>query len=343
MRKADFRPEGRITAIGSMPHTDPQEACRIVLRYLPEIPAWPQLPRRSPLEQMHLQFSEGFPGAIIRDGNLIILRNLFEEQVPEFLEEEREIGVSPQHAAGLFSFLSSSFPSFPLALKGQMTGPLTFCLAAKDEKGRSIICDEEMAEAAVRLLRGKARWQERKLSEAISKEIIIFLDEPSLSSLGSPFAPAVPDERIRAMLEGVLSALSPYTLKGIHCCGNADWELLLSLPLDILSFDAYNFSDSLLFHKRKLCEFVRRGGILAWGIVPTDEERLEREGEEELERRLWDEMRSLASEGLGVEEIFARSLLTPSCGLGYLSCEGALRALELLSGLSRRMRRKFAF
>ena len=342
MRKADFRPEGRITAIGSMPYSEPGEACRIVFQYLPDIPAWPQLPLRSPLEQMHLQFSEGFPGAIVKDGDLIILRNLFEEQVPEFFEEEREIGISPEYAAGFFAFLSSSFPSPPLALKGQMTGPLTFCLAAKDEKGRSIICDEEMTEAAVRLLRGKARWQERKLSEAISREVIIFLDEPSLSSLGSPFAPAVSDEKLRAMLEGVLSALSPYTLKGIHCCGNADWELLLSLPLDILIFDAYNFSDSLLFHKRRLCDFLRRGGILAWGIVPTDEESLRRESEEELERRLWEEMRRLASGELGVEEIFERSLLTPSCGLGYLSSEGALRALELLCRLSQRLRRKFA-
>ena len=35
------------TAIGSMPHTDPAEACSQVSRYLKDIPAWPQLPRRS--------------------------------------------------------------------------------------------------------------------------------------------------------------------------------------------------------------------------------------------------------------------------------------------------------
>jgi len=53
------------TAIGSMPHTEPEEACSIVMKYLPAIPAWPQLPKRSPKENMCIQFSEGFPGIVI--------------------------------------------------------------------------------------------------------------------------------------------------------------------------------------------------------------------------------------------------------------------------------------
>ena len=54
------------TAIGSMPHTNPDEACSIVMKYLSDIPAWPQLPRRSPEENMVIQFSEGFPGVIVK-------------------------------------------------------------------------------------------------------------------------------------------------------------------------------------------------------------------------------------------------------------------------------------
>ena len=58
------------TAIGSMPHMDSNEACSIIMKYLPDIPVWPQLPRRSPKENMIIQFSEGFPGVVI-DGDKI--------------------------------------------------------------------------------------------------------------------------------------------------------------------------------------------------------------------------------------------------------------------------------
>jgi hypothetical protein len=54
------------TAIGSMPHTNPDEACSIIMKYLPDIPFWPQLPGRSPRENMIIQFSEGFPGVVIK-------------------------------------------------------------------------------------------------------------------------------------------------------------------------------------------------------------------------------------------------------------------------------------
>ena len=53
------------TMIGSMPHRDPDRACADVTRYLKDIPAWPQLPERSFLENMYVQYSEGFPGIVV--------------------------------------------------------------------------------------------------------------------------------------------------------------------------------------------------------------------------------------------------------------------------------------
>ena len=59
------------TAIGSMPHVNPDEACAMVMKYLPDIPAWPQLSKRSPRENMVVQFSEGFPGIFIKGTKFI--------------------------------------------------------------------------------------------------------------------------------------------------------------------------------------------------------------------------------------------------------------------------------
>ena len=63
------------TIIGTMPHTDPSEACSQITHYLKDIPAWPQLTKRSSLENMYIQFSQGFPGVVIKEDSIYIDRS----------------------------------------------------------------------------------------------------------------------------------------------------------------------------------------------------------------------------------------------------------------------------
>ncbi len=69
-----FEPEFLPMNIGSLPHTDPEEACNLILRHFPEVSAWPQLPRRSFLENMYVQFSEGFPGVVLERERMYVDR-----------------------------------------------------------------------------------------------------------------------------------------------------------------------------------------------------------------------------------------------------------------------------
>ena len=73
MSSDKFTPNGLASGIGSLPHTDPNEACRLVWDLLPDIPFWPQLPKRSPLENMYYQYAENMPGLVIKkDGGFYI-------------------------------------------------------------------------------------------------------------------------------------------------------------------------------------------------------------------------------------------------------------------------------
>ena len=49
------------TAIGSYPHNNVDDACDLILKTLPEIPCWPQLPERDMNEEMLVQYTEGLP------------------------------------------------------------------------------------------------------------------------------------------------------------------------------------------------------------------------------------------------------------------------------------------
>jgi methionine synthase II (cobalamin-independent) len=330
------------TAIGSMPHVNLEEACSIVMEYLPDIPAWPQLPNRSPKESMYVQFSEGFPGIAISEDRIRIEPSAnFEVELGQIYVDCEEgnvdkYAVSAEYAAGLHAFLSQVTRLD--MVKGQIIGPITWGLTVTAQDNRAILYDETLAEVMAKFLRLKASWQEKVLSQ-ISSNTIIFVDEPYLTSIGSGFV-AIPDEKVTTLLEEVFKGIKG--LKGVHCCGNTDWPILLGTTIDILSFDAYNYATSFSIYPDEVKSFLTRGGTIAWGIVPNSEEALAKESLSSLYDRLGEAMAPFTRDGLKFEQIVAQGLVTPSCGLASLSPEAASQALELTAELSGNLRRRYS-
>jgi methionine synthase II (cobalamin-independent) len=327
------------TMIGSMPHKDAAAACRLMAKYLTEIPCWPQLPKRAFTEDMTVQFSEGFPGMTIHENRAFVRHGLsFDAQMEKlytaYLETDLDaFPVSPGYAAGFSEFLNLK-KLRPMAVKGQIVGPLSFGVMLKDEKRQTILQDDVLSDAAARLLRLKAAWEEKELRR-VSKNTIVFIDEPVMASYGSAFF-TISRERVKILMEEVLGGISG--LSGIHCCGNTDWSVLMGTSTNIISFDAYNFSGSLALYPAEIRDLIARGGAIAWGIVPNTEEALLKESISSLKDRMEEAMAPFTRNGVSFKQLKEQSFLTPSCGLAGLSEDGAEKVLELLVQLSERMR-----
>jgi methionine synthase II (cobalamin-independent) len=313
------------------------------MRYLKEIPAWPQLPRRSFKENMYAQFSEGFPGITVTGDKIYVdrakdMQKPLEELYAAYLENNIDkYAISPDYAAGLHAFFAVPNLS-PLAVKGHVTGPVSWGLTITDEKHQSIIYDDVLADAAAKLLHLKAAWQEKELRK-ISKNTIIFVDEPYMTSFGSAFV-TVSRKKVISLLEEVFTGIKG--LKGVHCCGNTDWSVLLKTSLDILSFDAYNYAQSLSLYPAEIKKFLDRGGAIGWGIVPNDEESLAKESVASLKDCLEEAMAPFTRKGVPFKQLILQGLLTPSCGLAPLASEdAAAQALELLAELLANIRKRY--
>jgi methionine synthase II (cobalamin-independent) len=331
------------TIIGSMPHTDPAAACAQVLKYLKDIPAWPQLPRRDFKENMNAQFSEGFPGIRLRGDSLTVDRTKgFDDSLERFytayLEEDIDkYPTTAAYAAGLHAFLGAENLK-PPAVKGHITGPLTWGLSVADNEGKAILYDDVLGDAVAKFLRLKAAWQEKQLSR-ISPNTIIFVDEPYMASFGSVAVP-LSKERVVLLLEEVFSGIKG--IRGVHCCGNTDWSVILETSLDILSFDAYNYAQSLSLYPAEVKRFLDRKGIIAWGVVPNDSPSLGKENAATLKDQLEEAMLPFTRNGVDFKQLIAQSMITPSCTLASLeSPDASARALELLAELSKIMRSKY--
>ncbi len=122
-----------------------------------------------------------------------------------------------------------------------------------------------------------------------------------------------------------------------------DWSFLLTLNIDVLSMDVYTNGDIIVSHHQLIRKFLEKGGILVWGIVPTNIEPFEKEGIDALEKRLTQLWDRLTAKGLDLEFLLSRSLLSPAtCCLvnpdGVVTVE---KAFYMIKALSQRLRERY--
>jgi len=352
----NFQANGLPVLIGSLPMDDHTEAVKLVFRYTPEIPLWVQLPVYKE-EGMIAQFLPGLPGLTIEKERAYIDTSTagFGEDLLKFYAHYIAVvegggdlsgsrfALTKDGAAGFFEFTKQlKVVSVPLvAVKCQITGPVTFCTGMNDQDGKAIFYDEQIRDVAVKLLAQKARWQVRELSK-FGVPVIIFFDEPALAGFGSSaFISITTDEVAKCFNEVIEAVHSEGGLAGIHVCANTDWSLVLGSSADIVSFDAYSFFDRFILYSDHIRKFVESGRILAWGIVPTSKtEDVEKETVDSLVIKWEDKARELESLGFSRSKILAQSLITPSCGTGSLSLENAKKVLRLTRDVSDMLRGK---
>jgi hypothetical protein len=337
---SEFKAELHSLAAGSLPHTDPAAACQLALEVL-DIPTWPQLPRRSFLENMYVQFSERFPGVVINNERIYVDREqdldpaLEQLYVAYLMDDLDHAAVSVEYAAGLHHFLNLDLGQ-PAILKGQITGPVSWGLMVTDENRRPILYDDVLAEAIGTHLRLKASWVEQELRK-LSSQTIMFVDEPYMTSFGSAFV-SLSRDQVVTLMEEVFAGIEG--LKGVHCCGNTDWSLLLSTTVDILNLDAYEYAEALALYPDQVGAFLERGGIIAWGVIPASDQVYE-ETIDSLLERFHVALHLLAGKGLHQDDLLSSALIMPSCGCGSLAVETAERVFKMTGELAQALQERY--
>jgi methionine synthase II (cobalamin-independent) len=349
-----FTPDCLPLLIGSLPMKDHLAASRLIMTYTPAIPLWIQLPA-FPEEGMVPQFLPGMPGVVIKGGKTFIdtAAESFDDDLLSFFEDYMATAEDPDRLpASRFSLSETTgkgvaalldtldrIKTPPVAVKGQVTGPVTFCTGVKDQDGRAIFYNETLRDAAVKRLALNARWQIRTLSGP-GCPVIIFIDEPALAGFGSSELISISKEEILGCLREVVDAIhADGGIAGIHVCANTDWSLVLESGADVVNFDAYAYFDRFILYGPQIRDFLAAGKFLAWGIVPTlKTEEIERETVDTLYAGWKERVRQVEALGIAPAAIRSQSFITPSCGVGSLSLDLARRVLALTRDLSAAIR-----
>ena len=156
------------------------------------------------------------------------------------------------------------------------------------------------------------------------------IDEPGLYAFGASTHITLDREQIIVDLNSIAEGIIiEGGIPGVHVCAGMDWTLIFDSKIQVVNFDAYEFMTSMLVLAEPLNRFLERGGVLSWGIIPTNNAVMT-ENAASLRQRLENNIADLVKRGVSETLLRRQSMLTPSCGLGTLTLEVSQHIANLL-------------
>jgi len=299
------------TAMGIMPHRNVEQALELALSL--DIPFWPQLPKVSLYEDMYVQASQNFPGIAIDfdKGRLSFDTARFEQELDGYfvkMDSPEIFALTTEYSAVFHKFLSKELQGYK-AIRGQNIGPVSFGFKVLDENLKPIIYNDEARTILFDFIQKKANLQYRELKER-NPNAFVWLDEPGLGYVFSGLSgynEQLAKEDYHNFVEGLEGP------KGLHLCAEVNLPYLLELGVETLSFDAYQIGFMPKEYAGSVAEFIKKGGIISWGIVPTESTALATQTPETLATILSDYWEVISeSTGLSSSQIAVQALVAPA-------------------------------
>jgi hypothetical protein len=311
------------TAMGIMPHRDVDQALKLALSL--DIPFWPQLPNVSLYEDMYVQTSEHFPGIAINfeKGRLVFKTARFEEDLNDYftkMEHPETYALTQEYSRVFKRFLSKNLKGYK-AIRGQITGPVSFGFKVLDENLKPIIYNEEVKTILFDFIQKKVNLQYQELKKK-NPNAFVWVDEPGLGYVFSGLS-GYNDQQAKKDYYNFIQGLEGP--KGLHLCADVNLPYLLELGIEILSFDAFQIGFMPKEYAWSVAEFIKRGGVISWGIVPTESSALSIQTPEKLASVLSNYWKVISDNtGLVLRQIAEQALIAPArCCLVDVSMEAS--------------------
>ncbi|MGZ3615012.1 MAG: hypothetical protein ACXU9X_14080, partial [Thermodesulfobacteriota bacterium] len=254
------------TAMGIMPHKDVDKALDLALGL--DIPFWPQLPHVSLYEDMYVQTSQNFPGIEINfeKGRLSFHNAKFQESLEDYftkMEQTETYALTPEYSAVFQKFLSRDLKRYR-AIRGQITGPVSFGFKVLDENLKPIIYNDEVKSILFDFIQKKVNLQYQEL-KAKNQNAFVWVDEPGLGYVFSGLSGYNDQQAKEDYYQFIQGIEGP---KGMHLCAEVNLPYLLELGVEILSFDAFQIGFMPKEYTLSVADFIKKGGVISWGIIP---------------------------------------------------------------------------
>jgi methionine synthase II (cobalamin-independent) len=318
------------TGVGSHPGEDQRafdEAVKLVLGELPDLPYLPEVPGRGPTASM-------------TGRALAVVAELGADLQPAGWRLTDAPGVDQRRARSLLAQdldgLEEQADGYAGALKIQVTGPWTLAATVERPRGDKVLADigarRELAQALAEGLRTHLADVRRRVPGA--DRLVVQVDEPALAAVLAGRVPTASGfHRHRSVDVPQASQALGWVLGAVTEVGGEPWvhSCARDTPLDLLrGAGARGLSvDQTQLSARdhdELAAALEAGETVALGVVPSTDPATPPTDAQVAETVL----RSLEMLGLDPEQVGGQLVLTPSCGLAGATPDWPKRAFDLL-------------
>jgi methionine synthase II (cobalamin-independent) len=318
------------TGVGSHPGEDQRafdEAVKLVLGELPDLPYLPEVPGRGPTASM-------------TGRALAVVAELGADLQPAGWRLTDAPGVDQRRARSLLAQdldgLEEQADRYAGAFKVQVVGPWTLAATVERPRGDKMLADfgarRELAQALAEGLRTHLADVRRRVPGA--DRLVVQIDEPALAAVLAGSVPTASGfHRHRSVDAPQASQALGWVLDAITEAGAEPWvhSCARDTPLDLLrGAGARGLSVDLAQLSARdhdeLAAALEAGETVALGVVPSTDPATPPTDAQVTEAVLrWLEML-----GLDPEQAGGQLVLTPSCGLAGATPDWPKRAIDLL-------------
>ena len=335
--------------VGMLPYTSLKHAVAMVAKLYQTFPFIALLPNISSTDNLQNLTFENMPGIVFQNNKIEFHTGTskYEKLMSDLNKAYNSPSLETLEAFSFNSvFLEKYFqmikkfksPNACINILGPFTVSQLLTAAAKEQ----ILADKSYRKLFIQSICVKTLWVIEKIKQCCPDTVpVVILEEPMLYQLGviKRENSDITSELVTVMLSQVVEKLKKYgAIVGIQCMEKCDWSIPIKSGVDLISYDAYNNPNNLGIIPDILTEFLRRGGMINWGIVPTLSDNMIKElGTDYLHKRLLTTFDGIILSGVPADLIYKSALVSLNGDTNHLSVMFAEKASMLATQLCSRL------
>jgi len=335
--------------LGALPYDKLKLATAMVAKLYNQLPFIALLPNISQLDTIEYRSFQNLPGISYENGKVSLnqISYTFNDEISDLdrafksskIDNLDKYGFDAEFMEKYFHMIKKFNPQYAMV---NLLGPFTISQILTASANELMLTDKSYKRLFTHAVCVKALWMIDKIKHCCPQTVpVIILEEPMFTKYGELKQGNVDSSYkfITDLFSTVIQKLkNAGALVGIQCMDKCDWAIPIKAGVDLISYDAYNNPNNLTIIPDILIDFIRRGGIINWGIVPVVSDNVVKElSLDYLQKRLESTFEGVIISGVPAELLHKSAMVSVNGNMNQLSAFFAERAIMLASQLSSKL------